>query len=853
MLKSSLSPSIRKLPISRLALSALLLLVLVAVLSWAGLLSIPHFMSKPSFLALHAAGELFAVVVAVLIFATGYHSINRHRTSGTLLLACAFLGVGVLDFLHTLSYPGMDSFFTPNTTHKAIVLWLGARLLAALGLLALVLPALNNPERPLNRRMVLFATLVVTVLCGYVGVFQPQWFPATYIQGKGLTSFKINLEWLIIFLNLVTLVVIIRHSSRVSLPLLRFLAPALVVLVASGLFFASYQHATDSINLLGHLYKVLGYLLIYRAIFVENIHQPYYQLQDAHRELARMNEERNRLHANLQEAQRIARLGSWEWEIDTGRLFWSDEVYRIFGVEPREFEASYDAFLEFVHRRDREAVTAAVDAALADPRNRYSVEHRVVRPDGAERWIHGRGEVLRSEDGVPVKMIGMVLDITERRQKEARELQADKMGALGMMAGGIAHDFNNILTPIMMHTQMVLREADKESPLAHSLTQVKRAAERAAALVRQILDFSRQGKHEPMLVKLSVIVKEAAKFLESVTPANIKLNYRINTGNDNLAADPTQILQVIMNLSLNAIHAMGDNEGLLEITLDETSVLPQADVQGGLISLPEQEGEALGAQDKIGKAKRWLKLTVRDNGEGIAPENMPRLFDPFFTTKEKGEGTGMGLPVVHGVVNRHGGRIRVESEPGRGSCFEIYLPALNGDGDGSPEAEELPLPKGKNEHILLVDDEAAVLEAAAASLSGLGYRVTTCGNPLEALELLRAKKAADFDLLLSDYSMPKIKGTELAAAAKMIRPDLPILLCTGYTSKIDESVAMALGISALLMKPLRQEVLAGEIRRVLDHKQLHLGNGFSAGSIHSGNSGNSGKSDNSDKSDKSGE
>ncbi|MDZ7640920.1 MAG: ATP-binding protein [Desulfurivibrio sp.] len=398
------------------------------------------------------------------------------------------------------------------------------------------------------------------------------------------------------------------------------------------------------------------------------------------------------------------------------------------------------------------------------------------------------------------------------------------MGALGLMAGGIAHDFNNILTPITMHTEMALREVEPESPLHGSLTQVKKAAERAAALVRQILDYSRQGKHEPMLVKLSMIVKEAVKFLQSATPANIKLNYEINTDRDNIAADPTQLLQVIMNLSLNAIHAMGDQEGLLLISLDETEESPTTANRGYLVPLPDDHPQP--RQQEAPQDTRWLKITVRDNGCGITADDLPRLFDPFFTTKQKGEGTGMGLPVVHGIVSRHGGRIRISSEPGKGSSFEIYLPALNGEQEDSQPPETQPLPQGQNEHILLVDDEEAVLEAAASGLSKLNYRVSVCQDPIEALELLRAQQATDFDLLITDYSMPRLKGTELAAAAKVIRAELPIMLCTGYASKIDESAAMAMGISALLMKPLGQENLATEIRRVLDQKTLHLGNGI---------------------------
>ncbi|MDF1615532.1 MASE3 domain-containing protein [Desulfurivibrio dismutans] len=825
-----------------------LLLAAFAVLVWAGAFQPPDFMSEPVYLAVHAACEIFAIAVALLIFAVGYHTLDRQRVGGGIILACAFLGVGMLDLLHTVSYPGMGDFLTPNTMHKTVVLWLGARLLAAAALLAFVLTPLLWPHRKPRRRTALCLCLTYTFILGFIGVFRPEWIPATYHPETGLTTFKVALEWLFIVLHLLTLALLWRYRHRFSPSIRVFLAPALLLLAASGLFFTIYQTISDGPILLGHLYKVAGYLLLYRAIFIENIHRPYNLLEKVQQQQRESEQALSKSHARLLEAQRIAHLGSWEWDITDNTLNWSDEVYRIFGVAPQEFGASYDAFLNYVHPEDRQAVQQAVNEALAG-KQPYSIEHRLVLADGNERWVHEQAEVERDEAGQPMRMMGTVLDVTERKQMEERELQTDKMSAMGLMAGGIAHDFNNILTPIMMHTQLALRNAGDNPQLTNSLEQVRLAAERAANLVKQILDFSRQGQHEPMLVKLSMIVKEAVKFLQSVVPANINLQYRINTDRDSLAADPTQLLQVLMNLSLNAIHAMGDQEGVLTISLDEADGPPPrtpkategvADISGknrtfslnttenGTCTLipatSEDAASHPGALRRADQEQHWLKLTVQDTGSGIKPEHLPKLFDPFFTTKEKGQGTGMGLPVVHGIVSRHGGRIMVASTPGRGTNFEIFLPGLGGEVDVTPDSPVIP--QGKGEHILLVDDEPAVLEAAVAGLTGIGYRLTTADDGIEALEMLRQQQGQNFDLLLTDYSMPKLKGTELAAAAKVIREDLPIILCTGYSSRIDEAAAVAMGISALIMKPLRQEVLATEIRRVLDNRQLHRGNGF---------------------------
>lgn len=893
-----------------------LALLLPALMIWSGMLPVPDLLDEPAYLAFHTASEIFAIIVAFLIFATGYYTLNSHRAAGGVILACAFLGVGLLDLLHTMAYPGMIDFPSPFTMHQSVTLWLAARLLAAVALLALVLLPLVAPQRELLLFPLLAAVLTYTAICGYLGVFRPDLVPATYIDGVGLTPFKIAGEWLFIILHLITLVALLRYHRHFSRSMCSYLAPALIILAAGGLLFTSYQTPSDGTIILAHLYKITGYLLLFPAILIENIHLPHRLLNESRKELALLNyaldhvneaayltdqegrfqyvnegacrmldyrrdelltagvvdvdcdfpmarwfdhwqelqaqgnlifeghhrDHRGRVfpveinanyfeydgvgynlalvrdirerkeaeqalaasHARLKEAQRIAHLGSWEWNILTNALSWSDEIYRIFGVDPQAFGDSYDAFLGYVHPHDRPAVQEAVNAALAGKRP-YRVEHRLIREDGGERWVLEQAEVVRDASKRPLMMIGTVQDITERKQMEARELQTDKMNAMGLMAGGIAHDFNNILTPIMMHIQLALRQTEPNNPTYQSLEQVQRAAERAAALVRQILDFSHQGRHEPILVKLSVIIKEAVKFLKSVVPANIRMEHRINTRRDSLPADPTQLLQVLMNLCLNAIHAMGEKEGVLTITLEETDQPPD-EIEQGL-------------KPEITPAGIWLKLAVSDTGCGIPPEHISKLFDPFFTTKEKGEGTGMGLPVVHGIVTRHGGRIRVHSEPGRGSTFTVFLPTL---GEDAPEtAITADIPRGRGEHLLLVDDDPAVLEATVAGLTSIGYQVTTAADGVEALELLRRSQGKNFDLLLTDYSMPKLKGTDLAAAAHVIRGDLPIIMCTGYSSRIDETAAQSLGVSALVMKPLRQEILAAEIRRVLDQRKYN--------------------------------
>ncbi|HIJ91014.1 MAG: PAS domain S-box protein [Desulfobulbaceae bacterium] len=502
--------------------------------------------------------------------------------------------------------------------------------------------------------------------------------------------------------------------------------------------------------------------------------------------------------ASLENAQRIAHLGNWEWDIADNILSWSNETYLIFGLAPHEFESNHESYLDYVHPEDRAAVQQAVRNAV-DRNAPYSIEHRVQRPDGGLRWVHQQAEVLRDTEGKPLRMCGTVQDITERKTLETQLFQARKMEAVGVLAGGIAHDFNNILTPIMMHTQMILMNTPADAAIHDSLVQVRKAADRARELVRQILDFSRQGQHKPHPLKMGPVVKEAVKFLRSTIPSVIDLECRIQTDNDLILADPTQMLQVVMNLTINGAQSMRGRSGKIAITLAGTE--KEA-------TLPAPFGITPGTQ-------KWLKLTVSDTGEGIPPELLGRIFEPYFTTKEKGEGTGMGLAVVHGIVEKHGGLISARSTPGLGTDFEVLLPLIEAENVNVPALNQ-PLPGG-NERILLVDDEQAVVEAMAPMLSLLGYRVTPVGGSLAALDLFRSGPDF-FDLVITDLAMPNMTGADMATEMLRIRPDIPVILCTGFSEEMNEKNALAMGIAAFINKPFGTTEIADLIRRVLSKR-----------------------------------
>lgn len=397
-------------------------------------------------------------------------------------------------------------------------------------------------------------------------------------------------------------------------------------------------------------------------------------------------------------------------------------------------------------------------------------------------------------------------DITERKHAEAEkkklenQLQyAQKMEAIGTLAGGIAHDFNNILGAILGYTELAVDDTPMNSPAKKKLELVLKASFRAKELVKQILTFSRQDEESRKPVLLAEIVQESLKLMRASLPATIDIRSHIGENLHPILANPTQLRQVIMNLCTNAAYAMREKGGILEITLKElepdVGFLADKDLDPGLYQL----------------------LSVSDTGYGIPAEIIQRIFEPYFTTKKTGEGSGIGLAVVHGIVKGHGGEIIAHSEPGKGATFNIYF-RITGEKrlphqDASP-AEAIP--RG-NEKIIFIDDENDLAEIGGRLLASLGYQVVSATSSLEALEIFRADPSG-FDLVISDQTMPNLTGLQLAGLLKQIRPNLPVILCTGFSESIDEMNFKSQGVSGLLMKPIGRKEIARVVRKVLDRK-----------------------------------
>ena len=431
-----------------------------------------------------------------------------------------------------------------------------------------------------------------------------------------------------------------------------------------------------------------------------------------------------------------------------------------------------------------------------------------------KKRVTGYESKLRKINGTPIRMLenasgvfdeegnlkrirGFLMDVTEQRKLEAQLRQAQRMETIGTLAGGIAHDFNNILFPILGHADMLLADIPEDSPLQDGLNEISAGALRAKDLVRQILTFSRQDTTELILMKMQPIIKEALKLIRSTIPTTIDITQDINADCGAIKADPTQLHQIIMNLTTNAFHAMEETGGVLSVSLKEIE-LGNDDV----INLDLEPGT-------------YVCLTIADTGTGMDKNIIEKIFDPFFTTKEVGKGTGMGLSVVHGIIKSMKGAIQVYSEPGKGAEFRVCLPVEQ----SSFERQSIQIHdviQSGTEQILFVDDEAAIITMGKRMLERLGYQVTSRTSSLEALEAFRANPDR-FDLVITDMAMPNMPGDKLSTELIKIRSDIPVLLCTGFSENISEKKAASLGIKGFILKPIVMKDLARKIREVLDN------------------------------------
>jgi len=483
----------------------------------------------------------------------------------------------------------------------------------------------------------------------------------------------------------------------------------------------------------------------------------------------------------LRSAMNAARMGSWEWLIDRDEVSWSEQMFVVFGVPEQSFDRTFSAYLALVHPDDRARTQQSVEACLRGETAELAFEHRVLGSDGTLRWVEHRGRAFRDSEGRAVRMAGTSTDTTRRHELEEQLLHSQRMEATGRLAGGVAHDFNNLLTVIMSYSELGRFALEPSHPAFEALEQINVAAQRAAALTRQLLIFARKEVVEPRVIDLNQLVESVAKLLYRVVGEDVILTIDLAQGRAPVMIDPVQCEQLLMNLAVNARDAMPSGGSLsIRTSLDEASV----------------------------------RVSVRDTGTGMPDSVQRRAFEPFFTTKDPGTGTGLGLSTCLAIVRNAGGSISIESELGKGTTLHIDLPRAKRDVDADARERASQMPRG-DETVLLMEDDAVVRQLTARILRRQGYRVLVATQADEALELA-ADHDTRIDLFLSDVVMPGESGPSVIERLSAVRPRTKVLFVSGYPGDDIARRGVDEGSFRFLAKPYSSEQLAQRVRQVLD-------------------------------------
>jgi len=592
------------------------------------------------------------------------------------------------------------------------------------------------------------------------------------------------------------------------------LAAAVVMGVAiSGMHYSAMRGTTFAVH--GPVHEALGYasldqtnlaLVVAGITFVILAIALIASLQQENSERRRAEEALLRSEAYLDQAQAASHTGSFGWNAVTDEMYWSAETFRIYecdGVVPPELAR----IVRQTHPEDRGLHEQVIARARREKKD-FDLEYRLLMPDGSVKHLQVVAHALANQSG-DLEFVGAVMDVTRRkRAEEAQRLQererdemqrqlqqAAKMEAIGRLAGGIAHDFNNILGAILGFGELAQSNLGEGSAVRHQVDQVMHAGMRGKGLVDRILAFSRSGMGERVPVQVQSVVEETLELLAASLPAGVRLERRLDAADLAVVGDATQFHQVVMNLCTNAVQAM-ERAGVLTVVLERVAVSERRLLSHGTLH-----------------AGDYLRLLVSDTGGGIPSAVLKRMFDPFFTTKRVGDGTGLGLALVHGIVADFGGVIDVATQLSVGSSFTIWLPAAGPVPRllAEPAGE---LPRGNGETIMIVDDERALVALAEETLAGLGYEPVGFDSSVAALQAFRAEPNR-FDLVLTDETMPDLTGTELAGRMRQLRPEISIILMSGYGGSQLSERAQAAGVIDVLRKPLIRRNIAEPVARAL--------------------------------------
>jgi PAS domain S-box-containing protein len=485
-------------------------------------------------------------------------------------------------------------------------------------------------------------------------------------------------------------------------------------------------------------------------------------------------------------AMDVAKLGTWELYIPDETIEWSPLALAAFGLPPAA-KMNYQQYMDMLHPEDREKMVQARQETRRTNQD-FEVELRTIWADGSVHWITVHGRPYPDELGRPQRASGILQEITQQKRAEEMLLRSQKLESLGTLAGGIAHDFNNILLAIRGNAMLAAEDLSVNHPAQQSLLEISKGARRATDLVRQILAFSRPQDQKRQTLQLETVVVEAVKLMRSTIPAMIELRSNFAADLPLVSVDPTHVHQIIVNLITNAAHAIGSRAGVIEVGLRSTDIGDESFTVRRLTP------------------GRYVILDVKDNGTGMDHATKARIFDPFFTTKPVGEGTGLGLSVVDGIVRGHGGGITIYSELGKGTVFHIYFPIASKTEEAEKPRLAVPVPRGDNRHVLYVDDEESLVSLVTRNLTRLGYRVTGFTDSEAALREF-ASGPGNFDAIVTDLAMPRLSGFELLRQVLTLRPNIPAVMTSGYLRPEDEEMAQQIGVKQVILKPNTTEEL----------------------------------------------
>ncbi len=708
-------------------------------------LVIMYIVSIHSYIAFHTFVELFSITVAFSLFVIAWNSSKFNKNKYLIFIGIAYFFIASLDLIHTLAYQGMN-IFTEHGNNLPTQLWIGSRYMEAFSLIFAAY-FVNKEYKKINVFLIysfITALLFITIFTGF--------FPRCYIKGSGLTTFKITSEYIISGLLILALYLVYKMKKYFTSYTIKLLYASVILTILSEIAFTFYVNVYGISNFLGHIGKFFSFFLIYRALIEEGLRRPY---QTLFKDYEKSLEKYQAIFEGVDDALFVI-------DIDTHQIL---EVNRkaceMYNYSREEFTDKGMTINDLIANGDKVQYNLEQD--------KYEPQEREGRKKGGNTfWTEGNPTLYTIED--KKRILLSIRDITRRKQAEEEKarlqeqlMQAQKLESIGSLGGGIAHDYNNKLAVIQGRTEMALNSLEKDSPAYKHLQSALETTKDAGQLTRKILLFSQKQELFPETMDLNHTIQELQKVLDNILGEKIKVNKALDPDIFSIDADREQIEQVIINLAINAREAMPEggeiNISTHSIQFDDKDFRARAELASG----------------------NYVILKFEDNGQGIEEENLDRIFDPFFTTKGMADSNGMGLSVALGIIKRHNGKIEVESTPGQGTLFTIYLPANADRRKDHPKTKKSSSrPVESDKSILIVEDNPDVLRYLEELLKQNNYSVYKAVNGEEAHSLFKDKKPS-ISLLLSDVILPDINGLKLAEELQEEKEDLNVILTSGYS------------------------------------------------------------------------